>query len=260
MEEQTNRTNSKKNNTCKTKIRRFKPTRTKAHYYAMRIKHLMTLKQKEKPPSWKNLATYWLTTDIYNYTKEFHFLMNNSKIKTINGKKHFYYKDIIDYIKNHNKNILNIKPETKIICRNILQQHTKQYKTAGKLQWKNHIPNINLEKIWKSTYKSYGQAFTKELHYRLVHYSKKTNKYMHKCSRDINPQWDFCGHMEDNLHLFIQCTRTKSIWKHYQTMLTKLTGQNYTPQQYLLTLNTPYTYKNTTKLRMTIIQIIIFEI
>ena len=105
-----------------------------AHNYAMRIKHLMTLKQKENLPSWKNLTTYWLTTDIHKYAKEFHFLMNNNRTKTINGKKPFYYKDIIDYIKNHNKNIPNIKPETKIIYQNILQQHTKQYKTVGEIQ------------------------------------------------------------------------------------------------------------------------------
>ena len=40
-----------------------------AHNYAMRIKHLMTLNQKENPPPSKNLATYWLTADIHNYTK-----------------------------------------------------------------------------------------------------------------------------------------------------------------------------------------------
>ena len=85
----------------------------KAHYYAMRIKHLMALNQKENPLPWKNLATYWPTADIHNYTKEFDFLMNNTRIKTINGKKPFYYKDIIDYIKNNNKNIIEIKSEIK---------------------------------------------------------------------------------------------------------------------------------------------------
>ena len=161
-----------------------------AHNYAVRIKHLMTLNQKEKPPPWKNLATYWLTSDIHNYTKEFNFLVNNNRTKTINGKKPFYYKDITDYIETQNKKITQIKPETKTIYQNIIQQHIKQYKIAGETQWKNHIPNINFEKIWKNTYKSYGQAFTKDLHYRLLHYSTKTNKYMHKCSRDINPQCD----------------------------------------------------------------------
>ena len=38
---------------------------------------------------------------------------------------------------------------------------------------KNDIPNINFEKIWKNT--SYEQAFTRALHYRLLHYSTKTN-------------------------------------------------------------------------------------
>lgn len=44
-----------------------------AHYYTMRIKHLFTLKQKHKPSPWKSLATYWLTIDIHNYSKEYHF-------------------------------------------------------------------------------------------------------------------------------------------------------------------------------------------
>ena len=39
--------------------------------------------------------------------------MNNTRIKTINGKKPLYYKDIVDYIKNNNKNIIQIKPEIK---------------------------------------------------------------------------------------------------------------------------------------------------
>ena len=43
-----------------------------AHNYAMRINDLLTLKQK-KTTSWKNLATYRLTIDIHNYTKEYIF-------------------------------------------------------------------------------------------------------------------------------------------------------------------------------------------
>ena len=56
--------------------------------------------------------------------------MNNNRTKTINGKKPFYYKDIIDYIKSQNKKITQLKPETKTIYQNIIQQHTKQFKIA----------------------------------------------------------------------------------------------------------------------------------
>ena len=92
----------------------------------------MPLKLNENLSSWKNLATYWLTTDIHNYTKD---LIRHNKTKTIKGKKTFYFKDIINYIKNYNKNIPNIKPETKIIYQNIIQHHAKQYKIAGEIQW-----------------------------------------------------------------------------------------------------------------------------
>ena len=77
--------------------------------------------------------------------------MNNNRTKTINGKKPFYYKHIIDYIKSQNKKITQIKPETKTIYQNIIQQHIKHYKIAGETQWKNHIANINFEKNCKNT-------------------------------------------------------------------------------------------------------------
>ena len=37
--------------------------------------------------------------------------------------------------------------------------------------------------------------------------------------------------------------RIKKIWRHYQRILKKLTGQHYSPQQYLFTLNVPNTNK-----------------
>ena len=89
--------------------------------------------------------------------------MNNNKTKTLTGNKPFYYKDIVNYIKNQNKNISKIKPQTKKIYQNIIQEGAKQHKIAGEIQWKNHMPNINFEKRWKDTYKSYGQAFIKDL-------------------------------------------------------------------------------------------------
>ena len=60
-----------------------------AHNYAMRIKHLLTLKQKKDPLSWKDLATYSLTVDIHNYSKDYKFLMENNRTKTLNNKSHF---------------------------------------------------------------------------------------------------------------------------------------------------------------------------
>ena len=231
-----------------------------AHDYAMRIKHLQTLNQKQKTPSCENIATYWLAVDIYNYKKEYKFLMNNSRNKTLNKKKHFYYNDIINYIKDQNLSITKIKPEKKQIYQKILQEGSKQHEITREKQWKKYIPNMNFKKIWKNTYKSHGNSFTKDLHYRLLHYSTKTNMYMNKCSKETDPKCNYCKQNEENIHLFIQCIRIKNIWKYYQTILQKLTGRNYNPEQYLLTLSVDKLNKNTTKLTLTIIQIIIFEI
>ena len=53
-----------------------------AHNIAMRIKHLLSLKQNEEQPSWTYRATYWLAKDICNYGKEFHSLKQNNRAKT----------------------------------------------------------------------------------------------------------------------------------------------------------------------------------
>ena len=89
---------------------------TQAHNIAMRIKHLLQLKQKEKNPYWKNIATYWLAIDLFNFSQEYLFLMDNHRTKTISNIKPYYYKDIIYYIKNENEEIQKTKnPTTKNI-------------------------------------------------------------------------------------------------------------------------------------------------
>ena len=217
----------------------------------MRMKHLLTLKHKKDPPSCKNLTTYWLTIHIQQVHQRIHFLMDNNRTKTLNDKKPIYYNGIINYIKNQNKNIHKTKPETKITNQKIIQERTKQHTIAGEIQWKKQLPNINFKKIWKNTYKSYRQSCTKDLHYRLLHYSTKTKLFMHKRSLRTD------GRQPIPIYTL---RKNKKIWNYYQTILKKLTGQHYTRQKYLFTLNVPNTNKYTTKLTITIIQIILFEI
>ena len=70
----------------------------------MRIKHLIQLKQEQKIPPSKNIATDWLTIDFFNFSKDY-FLMDNNRTKTINNIKPYYYEDIIYHLKNENKGI-----------------------------------------------------------------------------------------------------------------------------------------------------------
>ena len=83
---------------------------------------------------------------------------------------------------------------------------------------------------------------------------------MHKCTQDINPKCNYCQKTETNLHLFTECHRIDKVWTYYQTYLTKLTGQKNSPQQHILTLSANKQSKHTTKLILTIVQIIIYEI
>ena len=124
-----------------------------AHNYAMRTKHSLTLKQKKDPSSWEDLVTYWLTIDIHNYSKGNKVLMENNRTKNLIDKKPFYYNDITNYIKNKNQSIPKLKLQTKIIYQKIIEERTERHTIAGEIQWKKQLPNINFEKILKSTYK-----------------------------------------------------------------------------------------------------------
>ena len=142
--------------------------------------------------------------------------MNINRTRTLSGTKAFDYNDIINYIKYQNKN----KTRNEIIYQKIIQEGTKQHTIAAEIQWKKQLPKINFKKIWKKTYISCGQLITKYLHCRLLHYSTKSNMSMLKCSRDYNTNCQYCRLTEDNLHLFIHCTRMKkcgNITKQYLT-------------------------------------------
>ena len=193
----------------------------------MRIKYLLQLKQKQNNPPWKNIATYRTAMDLYNYSKQYNFLMDNNRIKTVNNKKPYYYQDIIYYIKNENKDIKKIKnPTTKNIYQNIIQEGSKQHKIVVEALWKNLLPKLDFQQIWKSTCKSYAQPYCTDLHYRLLNYSTKANEYMHKCTKDINLKCNYCQNAENNIHLFTECPRIKKSGKITQ-LIGKTTTHSY---------------------------------
>ena len=123
--------------------------------------------------------------------------------------------------------------------------------------------------IW--TLPRYGQILTTptanrttaDLLYRLVHYVTTTNKYTFTISRDkknLTPNCHFCNMTEDNLHLFIKCNRIQNIWKNYHATYQKLTKQQHTPQEHILTLSSNNISSKCKKLILTLTQIIIYEI
>ena len=232
-----------------------------AHKMVMRIKHILQLKQKNNTPTWENIATYWLAVDLYKISKSYQFLMSNNRVKTINNNKPFYDKNIIYYIKTENTEIQKIQnPTTKYIYKEILQNGSKQYQVAGEKLWKKLIPNLDFQKIWKNPYISYAEPFCADLHFKILHYSIKTNEYMHKCTRDVKPNCDYYRQIENNIHLFITCPRIRQIWTGYQPILTKLTNIQNKPEEHILTLSTANQNESTTKLLLTITQIILYEI
>ena len=62
--------------------------------------------------------------------------MSNNKTKTLNKKNCLYYHDLIDYIKNHNRDIMKIKVVTKNIYQKIFEESSKQHIITAKNLWK----------------------------------------------------------------------------------------------------------------------------
>ena len=133
-----------------------------AHNMAMRIKHLLTLKQSKNQPPWTYIAVYWLGKDIYNYNKEFHNLKKNNITKT-NKMPPFYYRDLVHYIKTQNRNIPNLQNKTKIIYKSILEKRSGNHNVYGEKKWKDEIKNLDLKKIWTNK-SGYTQQHAKDLY------------------------------------------------------------------------------------------------
>ena len=76
--------------------------------------------------------------------------MNNNRTKKINGKKPYYYQDIIYYIKNENKDTKTLpNPTPKNIYQKIIQEGSKQHTIAGKTYGKTPTHNRILANIEK---------------------------------------------------------------------------------------------------------------
>ena len=226
----------------------------------MRIKYLLTLKQKENKPAWMQIAIYWLAKDIYNYNKNYNHLKHNNITKT-NKIAPFYYRELIYYLKIQNPKIPHLKTETKEIYNNILQNGSQNHTIFGEKKWKEKMFTLDFSKIWKNTYFSYCQPQTKDLHYKFLHYAIKTNNYTYQTSRDKidSPNCNYCKNKENNIHLFITCNGIRKNWTYFQPYFKSLTKRNYTPQQHIFTLTANIDSK-TKKLIITIIQIIMYEI
>ena len=233
-----------------------------AHNLAMRIKHLITLKQTKNQQPWMHIAIYWLGKHIYNYNKEFHHIKGSNIIKT-NKMPPFYYRDLIHYIKTQNSNISNLQNKTKIIYKNILEKGSQNHNIYGEKKLKDEIKNLNFKNIWANTYFSYTQPYAKDLLYKFLHYAIKTNNFVFTISRDktgLTPTCDYCNIKEDNTHLFTTCTRVKKIWKYFQPTYEKLTKKQYTPLQHIFTLSTNNLNSKNKKLILTLTQLIMYEI
>ena len=122
----------------------------------------------------------------------------------------------------------------------------------------NSKPTLS-KKLEKYVY-TYAEPFCTDLHFKILDYSIKTNEYMHKCTDDVKPSSDYCRQIENNVHLFITCPRIKKIWTDYHTIPTKLTNIQNKSEEHILMLSTTNQNKPTTKLLLTIIQIILYEI
>lgn len=204
------------------------------------------------------LATYWLAKDIYNYSKDFHYLKNNNRTKTTNKDAPFCHKDLVQYIKEQNPNLIKLKNLAKIIYKNILQPGSQNHIIYGET-----LPNWDFTKIWTNTYYSHSQPHTSDLLYQLRHHVTMTNSYKYKISRDkknLPPKCDFWNMTGHNLHVLTKCNRIQNIWKHYHAIYQKLTKQQHTSQQHILTLSSNNTSSKCKKLILTLAQIIIYEI
>ena len=76
----------------------------------------------------------------------------------------------------------------------------------------------------------------------------------------MNPSCKHCNKTEDNLRLFTTCNRAQKIWSYFQKTYHKLSKQQYTPRQHILTLSSNDTNPKNKKLILTLTQIIIYEL
>ena len=66
---------------------------------AIPIKHFLKLKIETNQETWVMITRYKLASTFYQLHKDLRYMISNKFIKTEQLKIHFYYEDIITYIK-----------------------------------------------------------------------------------------------------------------------------------------------------------------
>ena len=176
-------------------------------------------------------------------------MISNRTIKTEQPIIHFYYEDIISYIKTQ-KSILDIQNNSKLICYQILQHNYKKYQLIGQSIWNQFTKQNPWNQIWNNTFYSYCWPENSNILCMILHYATRTNGHLYRWTNQEHlksPNCKLCDQIENMNHLFTQCKRNKRAWKHFQKYCNCLT-----PLQHLLTHSATSLPSKTKKLVLTL--------
>ena len=89
------------------------------------------------------------------------------------------------------------------------------YIPKGQEHWSKLFTDLNFEKRWENIYKSPKCFIDADLDFKILHNILFTNEKLFKCNMIDSPICTLCQHSDEtNMHLFIECPKVNSLWKH----------------------------------------------
>ena len=192
---------------------------------ALRTKHILQIQEREHPHESVFFQKYLLALSLSSLAANKHpqwlFLTKNDFPKTLNSPP-FYYKDVVDNLKN-NLPILDLKPKTtKNIYLHLTNAHNNRDIELTERKWNATFQKIlPWKRIWECSFNSYAQGPSQNTSWRLLHDSLPTLEKLKNWKKNRG-RGDMlcktCNLTENTLHPFLFCKKARTVWKSFKKL------------------------------------------
>ena len=211
-------------------------------HQALRIHLLYEIVNPASTKTWVPYARYWISAVILKYHTGWGFLRNNNFPKYIGNDPPLYYKEFVNFIRDHHGAVLQLpRITTKGIYEILFTAHFRGEEVLAERYWNGVLgKQLPWDRQWAHNYQSYVPGRTQDILYKVMHNCLPTGERLQKGQKRARGKFDIkcktCHRLETTLHIFTKCPHARKIWAHYSTVYATLQpGTPLTPEHIFLT-------------------------
>lgn len=191
---------------------------------ATKVKWLREIGDKDYQQSWIKWPRYFIGTALSTVKEQWTYLREKKYPHADPNSVPPWYKIVHTTAKKYKEQLEKME-QKEITNKNLLifmNEEIEQPRANRKWkEWK--IEENTMKKHWMKIWKTLNLNWEKENLRKLTHMVLPTKAYLAKWKMEgVNDQCPFCKKPEDLNHVFLKCTRTKSLWEYVKHLIEKI--------------------------------------